>query len=177
MKPQHLSKPAIRTGTVASMLCLFSLFFTMPGYSDTVYLVRHAEKQDEGKDPALTACGQARAEALATSMAGIKFAAVYATPYQRTRQTAAPVAKQQQQDVTLYDPRQPELLVEQLNAQTLPALVVGHSNTVPQLVTRLTGIPMAPLTEQDYDLLYQVKLTTPVSVSISRQPFQCQQTE
>ena len=141
--------------------------------ADTVYLVRHAEKLAEGKDPALTACGQARADALASSLSGVKLAAVYATPYQRTQQTAAAVAKHQQLVVTDYDPRQVELLVSQLKAQTLPVLVVGHSNTVPELVAQLSGIAMAALTEQDYDLLYQVKLTAPVSVSISRQSFQC----
>ncbi|WP_166841028.1 SixA phosphatase family protein [Rheinheimera pleomorphica] len=145
--------------------------------ADTVYVVRHAEKHAEGKDPALTACGQARAEALASSLAGVKLAAVYATPYQRTRQTAAAVAKQQQLDITQYDPRQPEVLLAQLKTQTMPVLVVGHSNTVPELVELLSGIAMAPLTEQDYDLLYQVKLTTPASVNISRQSFRCQQVE
>ena len=141
--------------------------------ADTVYLVRHAEKHTDSKDPALTICGQARAEALATSLAGIKLAAVYATPYQRTRQTAAAVAKQQQLDVITYDPSQPELLVKQLTVLDKPVLVVGHSNTVPALVAQLSGIPVAPLTEQDYDLLYQVKLTAPASVSISRQHFRC----
>ena len=141
--------------------------------ADTVYVVRHAEKLAEGKDPALTVCGLARADALATSLAGVKLAAVYATPYQRTRQTAAAVAKQQQLEVTTYDPRKPEVLVKQLTTLNQSALVVGHSNTVPELVAQLSGIAMAALTEQDYDLLYQVKLTAPVSVSISWQSFQC----
>ena len=141
--------------------------------ADTVYLVRHAEKLAEGKDPALTACGQARADALASSLSGVKLAAVYSTPYKRTRQTAAAMAKQQQLDITLYAPRQPEVLVKQLTTLNQSALVVGHSNTVPELVAQLSGIAIAALTEQDYDLLYQVKLTAPVSVSISRQSFQC----
>lgn len=145
--------------------------------ADTVYVVRHAEKHAESKDPALTACGQARADALASSLAGVKLAAVYSTPYQRTRQTAAAVAKPQQLDITLYDPRQPEIFVKQLMALNQPALVVGHSNTVPELVAQLSGIAMAALTEQDYDLLYQVKLTAPASVSISRQRFRCKQVE
>ena len=141
--------------------------------ADTVYVVRHAEKHAVGKDPALTACGQARADALASSLAGVKLAAVYRTPYQRTQQTAAAVAKPQQLDITLYAPRQPEIFVKQLMALNQPALVVGHSNTVPELVAQLSGIAMAALTEQDYDLLYQVKLTAPASVSISRQNFRC----
>lgn len=156
---------------------LLVLLLSCMAAADTVYLVRHAEKQPQGQDPGLTACGVERATALADSLAAVKLAAVYATPYERTGQTAAAVAKQQQLAVTTYDPRQPEVLVQQLKALSQPALVVGHSNTVPQLVELLTGIATAPLTEQDYDLLYQVKLTAPVSVSISRQRFRCKQLE
>ncbi|MEO3879591.1 SixA phosphatase family protein [Rheinheimera fenheensis] len=152
---------------------LLVLLLSCMAAADTVYFVRHAEKLADGKDPALTVCGQARADALATSLTAVKLAAVYATPYQRTGQTAAAVAKQQQLEVTTYDPRQPEVLVQQLKALSQPALVVGHSNTVPELVAQLSGIAMAPLTEQDYDLLYQVTLTTPASVNISRQNFRC----
>ena len=60
--------------------------------ANTIYLVRHAEKQDDSKDPALSECGQKRAQALAALFADIPLAAVYATPYQRTQQTAAAVA-------------------------------------------------------------------------------------
>jgi phosphohistidine phosphatase SixA len=177
MKLRRLIKPAAIVAKLACLPGIFSALCVAPALADTVYLVRHAEKHIADKDPALTACGQARAEALATSLAGVKLAAVYATPYQRTQQTAAAVAKQQQLDITQYDPRQPEILLSQLKAQTLPVLVVGHSNTVPELVTQLSGIAMAALTEQDYDLLYQVKLTAPASVSISRQSFRCKQVE
>ena len=164
------------TATATHTACLLGMLLAphaAPAVADTVYLVRHAEKLADSKDPALTVCGQARADALATSLADVKLAAVYATPYQRTQQTATAVAKPQQLDITQYDPRQPEVLLAQLKAQTLLVLVVGHSNTVPELVAQLSGIAMAPLTEQDYDLLYQVKLTAPVSVNISRQSFRC----
>lgn len=159
------------------IILLIIVLLSFMAAADTMYLVRHAEKLADGKDPALTVCGQARADALATSLAGVKLAAIYATPYRRTQQTAAAVSKQQQLDITQYDPRQPAVFLAQLKAQTLPVLVVGHSNTVPQLVELLSGIAMAPLTEQDYDLLYQVKLTTPASVSISRQSFRCKPLE
>lgn len=177
MKLQRLIKPVAIVAKLAGLPGIFLALCAVPTLADTVYVVRHAEKHAVDKDPALTACGQARAEALATSLAGVKLAAVYATPYQRTQQTAAAVAKQQQLDITQYDPRQPDVLLSQLRAQTSPVLVVGHSNTVPELVTQLSDIAMAALTEQDYDLLYQVKLTPPVSVSISRQRFRCKQLE
>jgi len=154
---------------VGILLCALSA----PVAANTIYLVRHAEKQHEGADPALTECGKARAQALAALLSEVKLSAVYATPYKRTQQTAAAVAMQQQLKVSLYDPREPILLKEQLEQATGPVLVVGHSNTVPALVTMLSGIEVAPLSEQQFDLLYQVETNEVTSVRISRQNFVC----
>ena len=173
MKRRQLQKTVAIAVNMACLLGIFLALQPTPALANTVYLVRHAEKHTDSKDPALTACGQARADALATRLAGVNLAAVYATPYQRTQQTAAAVAKQQKLAVTQYDPRQPQVLLSQLTEKTLPVLVVGHSNTVPELVAQLSGIAMAPLTEQDYDLIYEVNLTAPASVKISRQHFRC----
>lgn len=153
---------------IGILLCALST----PLAANSIYLVRHAEKQQDGADPALTECGKERAQALAALLSEIKLSAVYATPYQRTQQTAAAVAKQQQLSVSLYDPREPALLTEQLAQADGPVLVVGHSNTVPALVTLLSSIEVAPLNEQQFDMIYQVD-TKKSSVSIVRQAFQC----
>lgn len=158
---------------VMRLLCTALWLLSSSALANTVYLVRHAEKQASGHDPALTACGQARAEALANYFAAVPLAAVYATPYQRTQQTATAVATGKRLAVTSYDPRQPEQLLQQLTAQSQPVLIVGHSNTVPQLVTLLSGIEMAPLTEQDYSMLYQLELNGQLSVTLTRQVFEC----
>ncbi|CAM3830511.1 SixA phosphatase family protein [Rheinheimera salexigens] len=159
-------------------ICLLSAVLcslTWPVAANTIYLVRHAEKQHGGTDPALTVCGQGRAEALAAYFADIKLQAVYSTGYQRTQQTVQPIAISKQLAIQQYDPSQPELMHAQLDAHTAPVLVVGHSNTVPQLVTMLTGIEVSPLTEQDYTMLYQVELGEQVSVTLRHQEFSCNQ--
>jgi 2,3-bisphosphoglycerate-dependent phosphoglycerate mutase len=155
-----------------NLLCVLFCSLALPLSATSVYLVRHAEKQ-QGADPALTACGVARAEALASDLAGVKLSAVYATPYQRTQQTAAIIAKSQQLGVQTYDPRQADTLVDKITAQPQPVLIVGHSNTVPQLVTQLSGIAMAELNEQDYSMLYQVITADISSVMLTRQAFHC----
>lgn len=155
-----------------NLLCVLFCSLSLPLSATSVYLVRHAEKQ-QGADPALTACGVARAEALAGDLADVKLSAVYATPYQRTQQTAAIIAKSQQLEVLTYDPRQADTLVDKITAQPQPVLIVGHSNTVPQLVTQLSGIPMAELDEQDYSMLYQVITSDIRSVTLTRQAFRC----
>jgi broad specificity phosphatase PhoE len=142
--------------------------------ANTIYLVRHAEKQHGTKDPALSECGQARAAALARYFDDIPLQAVFATPYQRTQHTAAAVANRKQLPVSSYDPARPEQLRQQLIAYNAPVLVVGHSNTVPQLVTLLSGIEVAPLSEQEYSMLYQLQLGGEVKVVLSRQAFSCE---
>jgi 2,3-bisphosphoglycerate-dependent phosphoglycerate mutase len=156
-------------------LCIVFSLVSLQATAATLYLVRHAEKQNMGADPELTACGKARAEALATYFTDIELAAVYTTPYQRTQQTAMAVAMHQQLKVSLYDARDPAALIAQLRTQSQPALIVGHSNTVPQLVSMLSGIEMAPLSEQDFGLLYQLELGEDASVTIRRQAFRCEE--
>ena len=163
-----------RRSMVATMLCVW----TLGASANTFYLVRHAEKQPVGADPALTECGQARAQALAAYLAEVKLEAVYATGYQRTQQTAAAVAQSQQLKVSLYDPRDTEALLQQLAGHSQPVLIVGHSNTIPALVTRLSDITMAPLDEQDYSMLYRVDNSAQSpTVTLLRQAFSCKSVE
>ncbi|OAB58820.1 hypothetical protein AY599_20135 [Leptolyngbya valderiana BDU 20041] len=129
----------------------------------TVYLVRHAEKQD-GPDPVLTEAGEARAIALRDRLAGIPLDAIYSTQWQRTRLTAEPVARArnlpihirstESRSVTEHVQDVVDDLIEEHCGQTV--LVVGHSNTIPHIVGGLTGQVMEDLDERDYDLLYQV---------------------
>ncbi len=75
------------------------------------------------------------------------------TPYLRTQQTAQAFLKPGRQ-LQSYDPRQIDALVTELTHKTGNILVIGHSNTIPALVAKLTGQAVTPLTEQDYGLIY-----------------------
>lgn len=120
----------------------------------TFVVVRHAEKVDDGSDdPTLTPAGQARAQALADSLAGSDVVAVYATDYLRARDTAMPTAHAHGVPVTTYDARQPAdgfaaMLLRTHDAGTV--LVVGHSNTAPGIASALCGCEVAPMTEAEY---------------------------
>ncbi len=121
-----------------------------------IYLVRHGEKEATGKDPELTAQGQARAQNIATILqkAGIK--SVFSSPYMRTRQTAHAVAKSSGVEVQAYDPKVPAALVEKVKALNGAVLVVGHSNTLPDLVRLFGGVPGPDIADNEYDRLYQL---------------------
>jgi hypothetical protein len=64
---------------------------SQPGTTTTIIMVRHAER-DPGYDPPLNAEGMARAQKLADVLGQNGVTAIYATDYERNRQTAAPLA-------------------------------------------------------------------------------------
>ena len=159
------------------IVILFSLTFSANLFaveSYSIYLVRHAEKQKEGTDPSLTPCGKARAKQLAVLLSQVNINQVYSTSYQRTQQTASPLAKAENIAVQNYNPKYLEQLSIQLQQRKQNSLVVGHSNTTPQLAELLSKQQMPPLTEQDYQQLYQIQFTGQESiVTIITQPLSC----
>lgn len=122
-----------------------------------IYLVRHAETVADGSsDPALSEQGLERAAQLARMLGGAGLTAVHATPYQRTRETAARVADAAGLTVTEYDPGDLRSFADRLRKQGGRHLVVGHSNTTPALVRHLGGDPAGPITEHEYGRVYVV---------------------
>lgn len=127
--------------------------------STTFVIVRHAEKADGGSDPTLSPAGQARAQALATRLAGQPLRAAYATAYRRTQETAQPAAQVQGVPVSTYDAGMPAAaLAAQLRRDHVggQVLVVGHSNTAPQIAAALCGCDVAPMAETEFDRLITV---------------------
>lgn len=130
--------------------------------ASTFVLVRHAEKAVDGSDdPALTEAGQARADALARHFADTPLSAVYSTGYRRTRLTAAPTALAHGLTVITYAAKQPasefagQLRREHAGQQVL---VVGHSNTVPDIAAALCACRVAAMPETEYDRLITVRI-------------------
>lgn len=123
--------------------------------STTFIIVRHAEKvRDDAPDPALTALGQAHADALATSLADEPVTAVYATAFRRTQQTALPSARSHGLQVVTYDAKAPATEFAANLKRTHPTgtvLVVGHSNTVPDIASALCGCDVPRMEDTEYD--------------------------
>jgi phosphohistidine phosphatase SixA len=127
-----------------------------PGEDWQIWLVRHAEKQS-GDDPSLTPQGALRAEALADLLDDADIARIHSSDFRRTRETARPLAERLGVEVELYDPRDLPGLAARLRAEGGRHLVVGHSNTTPQLTEALGGDGGTPIVEAtEYDRLYLV---------------------
>jgi len=122
------------------------------------YLVRHAEKTKDKKDPALTEAGIKRAQDLALRLKGVPISKIYSSDYKRTRDTAAPIVAATGFDVVIYNPRDLEGFSKILLSETGHIVVVGHSNTTPELSNRLGGDSGDPIVEAtEYDRLYILK--------------------
>lgn len=123
---------------------------------DVVVLVRHGEKADAGKDPALSEAGQLRARALIPALAGLRVNAVITTQYRRTRETAAPLAAQLGLQPRVIETRPGDLaghvqaVADAVRAQSGAVLVVGHSNTLMPLLAALGGPKLVDLCEMSF---------------------------
>ena len=151
-------------------------FFCFSADNYTIYLVRHAEKQSDVKNPSLIPCGKARAKLLANFLSKTNIKNIYSTSYQRTMQTAQPFASQENIVIKNYSPKHLQQFALQLKQKKESSLVVGHSNTTPQLVEFLTNEEVAPLTEYDYQYLYQVQFVNEQPVlTVFQQPLTCKE--
>jgi broad specificity phosphatase PhoE len=132
--------------------------------STTIIVVRHAEKvTDNDGDPPLTPVGEARA-ALLTRMFGDARApghidAIYVSPTLRNRMTAAPLAARLGLTPIIAPARDATGLARRMLREHEGGriLVVGHSDTVPEIVAALTGAKHLPqIADDEYGTMYVV---------------------
>jgi broad specificity phosphatase PhoE len=144
----------------AFSLLLLGLFVSAAAArSTTIFIVRHAEKAETThNNPDLTEAGRARADALAQMLKDAGITAIYATEFNRTQQTAAPLAKILRLDVTLVPSKDSATLIRKLRHAHGNSLVVGHRTTIPNLISRM-GLPdPGKIAENEYDNFFVVVL-------------------
>lgn len=134
----------------------------------TVIVVRHAEKATgQGDDPQLSDAGMARARALARALTDAGVTGVIVTNYVRTAETAAPTARAA--GVTPEVVRVPtdrdwlqshlaEISAAVRGHEGGVVLIVGHSNTVSEIVAALGAERPRDICDSEYDRLEIVNL-------------------
>jgi broad specificity phosphatase PhoE len=144
----------------------------------SIYLVRHAEKESEAKDPgnpSLSSCGELRAQALARILSDIRLEKIYSTPFERTLSTARPSAESSHLEIEIYDPNMLEDFSRLLLNRQQDALVVGHSNTTGVLAGLLAGESQESFDEKIFDRLYQVVISGKrARINLFHQSFHCE---
>jgi len=149
------------------MKILLALLVSLVGVScnyHSYYIVRHAEKEPAGPnmmsgDVPLTAEGKERAQKVGALMQGKKLAAVYSTNTIRTKSTAQPSADYFHLPVKTYGPKPDSAFIAELKKYKANVLVVGHSNTVDDIVNGLMGEnKLKDLDESEYNRLFIVRM-------------------
>jgi phosphohistidine phosphatase SixA len=133
--------------------------------STTVIVIRHAEKDVSVNpvDPPLSQAGEARAALLARMFGDAKAVghvdAIYVSPALRNRSTAAPLAARLGLSATVAPADDPAGLAHRALREHGGGrvLIVGHSDTVPQIVAALSGNPkIPPIDAEEYGTMYIV---------------------
>ena len=150
-------KPLRIVAIVLSLIVCFGHTDLSASESKTIFLVRHAEKATDGsKNPHLTSLGQKRAAHIASLLEQQNIQSIFSTDYHRTQETAKPLANALKQEVKSYNPRDLQAFADELKLLKHNSLVVGHSNTTPQLVRFLGGNSHGEIDESDYNRLYKL---------------------
>ena len=132
----------------------------------TIIFVRHAEQTSHDEaDPSLSEAGKRRVAELtrqlefADVVQGID--AIYSTDLKRSTETALPLAERLDLPINIYDGSDTEtVLAEILKAHKGKViLVVGHSNTVPELIANLGASKNVPPIERgEFDNIYIISI-------------------
>jgi phosphohistidine phosphatase SixA len=136
----------------------------------TVFLIRHAERADAPReDPPLTEKGNLRAQELARMLGGAGVKAIYTSQFLRTKQTAEPLAKALGLTATPIALKMSQTNPREVSEQSIAemankiheragetVLIIGHSNTVPEVIKMLGGDVVPKIDEKKFDDLFVV---------------------
>src|SRR5437667_5474516 len=143
-------------------LALFLLLFVSVSIASpqpVVVIVRHAEKAaNGGKDPDLSSAGRARADALARTLKDSGITAIFTSEFKRTQETAAPIATSIGVTATVVAAKDTAALVAKLHQLSGNALVVGHGDTIPNMIKALGINSPINIPDEDYSELLIVTL-------------------
>ena len=128
-------------------------------------LVRHAERLSSGDDPALSAAGKRRAAMLAKMFGGTGVSAIFTSRFRRTKDTAAPLAQKTGLTPKVIADDTAQACIEILGGGPC-VVVVGHSDTVPELVRALGGPSGITIQDDEFDRMFVVSTSDSGAASV-----------
>ncbi|MGN6436309.1 MAG: SixA phosphatase family protein [Agriterribacter sp.] len=149
---------------------LISIIVSFCSCSRNFYIVRHAEKAEvtkgmsrqDASNPELSDVGKQRAYDLRDRLSRKSITRIFTTRYKRTISTIVPISERTGIPVSFYSPAADSLpsFIHHLKTETSGGiLIVGHSNTIDDLVNGLCGTKKLSddISETEYDNLFIVK--------------------
>ena len=145
--------------TRSLLLLVAALALAAPAVAQqSVILVRHADRQDDSADSPLSEAGRARAVKLATAFRDSGITTIFVTQWQRTQQTAAPLAEALGLTPVVVQSTDIDGLVKKLHAMAPldAAMVVAHSDTLPKIVAALGVTEAVTVGADEFDNVFLV---------------------
>ena len=132
-----------------------------------IFFIRHADKNsNEGDDPHLSNKGTNRAIYWQQFFKHIVFDEIYSTEFNRNMETAAIIKNEHLNRIIPYSALSFEILQQLQKIGGKKVLIIGHSNTIPDMVNRIIGVnKYPPLSHKNYNHIYHVTIGVDGSVS------------
>lgn len=155
---------------ITLVLCVFTAFAQDDFKPKTIFLIRHAEREVEPQqDPPLNQKGVARSQELARLLGGAGIKAIYTSQFARTKQTVEPLANKLGVTVAPIslktNPNNPRQIAEDSTKEVVNkilegpgenVLVVGHSNSIPDVIKMLGSDVVPTIDDRKHDDLFIV---------------------
>ena len=150
----------MRYRLIGVVLVILFGFFAQPAAhaEQVVYLIRHAEQVLDVEDPPLTNAGLRRAKAWAGILRDAGIRVIYITKKRRTKQTGKPIAEALNIPLKTMPRRDVAGLVDRVRTEHAgdAVLIIGHSGTIPRLLSELGYSKDVLIKKSDYDSLFIV---------------------
>jgi broad specificity phosphatase PhoE len=175
LRRKPLFAPVWLAALAAAIAIALAIWLVASASTTTIIVMRHAEKAMlPAEDPLLSTEGAARAESLVRMFGQapeeFRIQAIFVSEFRRTQDTVRPLANRLGVPVIVVPAADTALVAERARDEYRGGrvLVVGHSNTVPEIVEKLSGHKTPPMSESEYGIVYVVSLPKFSRASVTR---------
>jgi len=165
LRRRPLLAPVWLAALAGVLVIALGFWLVIAASTTTVFVMRHAEKvtsNPDDKDPPLAPAGEARALELAQFFGrapkGQGLDAIIVSEFRRSQDTVQPLANRLGIPVIVVPAAEPAAAAKRALSENRGGrvLIVGHSDTVPEIVNELGGVDVGPMSEAEYGIIYAV---------------------
>jgi broad specificity phosphatase PhoE len=178
LRRRPLFAPVWLAALAAALVVALAIWIFASASTTTILVMRHAEKAAlPAEDPPLSLAGEGRAQELAHVLgeapAEFRIQGIFVSEFRRTQETVRPLANRLGVPVIVVPAADISLVADRARAEYRGGrvLIVGHSNTVPEIVEKLSGEKIPAMAETEYGVVYVVSLPRFSRASVTRFDF------
>ncbi len=178
LRRRPLLAPVWLAALAAVFVVALAIWLLASASTTTIIVMRDAEKATlPAEDPSLSMAGEGRAQELAHVLgqapSEYRIQGIFVSEFRRTQETVRPLANRLGVPVIVVPAADTALVAERARDEYRGGhvLIVGHSNTVPAIVEKLSGQKIPAMAESEYGIVYLVALPRFSRASVTRFDF------